>query len=158
MELTDLVEQAIVGVFANDSLLSQFVAASSSSTVVDVATTALPPPNYLISVMAVDAGDFTQVPGMGIKLVDVEVTVTVNLGTASTAAGQTQTLSMLCERVDGLLGAAQHDPEGSDIISQFVAPGLLIYGITAQKPRQHSHIDLTRQRIITREFICTQTR
>jgi hypothetical protein len=153
MDLIDKVESAIVIAFATDDIITQFATAVKSDA--PILSDALLTP-YLIVVSAEDRGDFPQCPGVGIKLIDVEVKISVNVGSIDQWGSRSDVLSMIAERVDDQMGAASHLPEGADVVGRFVKPGLKIFGITAEKPRRHSNTDLSRERIISREFVCAQ--
>ncbi len=153
MELTDLVEQAIRSDFVQDDLISNFSVVQDDFAP-PVPTTEQQP--AALSIKCVDSGDLPQCPGAGIKVVDVEVKIEMNLGTDAESAGRTRLLSMLAERVDDRLAAAFRDPPGGDIIHRFVRYGLKLYGIMAEKRKLRSDIDLNKERTITREFICSQ--
>ena len=155
MELTDLVEQAIVADFSQDDIISQYAAVPNDFSQVKSDGT-VPEFPFSVVINCTDRGDFQSCPGAGIKLVDVEITVEFNLGEETEWAGRVTLLSMLAERIDDRLAAASHDPEGTAINNRFVRRGLKVFGILAEKPKMRSNIDLSRERVITREFVCAQ--
>jgi len=157
MELTDLVEQAIRSDFSTDDIISNYAAVPNDFSQVNQSDDTQPALPFLVVITCTDRGDFTQCPGIGIKMVDVEVSIQFNLGEEAEWAGRVTLLSMLAERIDDRLGAATHSPEGDTINDRFTRRGLKIFGILSEKPKSRSHLDLSRERVITREFICAQT-
>jgi hypothetical protein len=138
--------------FSGDPLLMQYASVQHDSSL-DTSNITTP---FLIVVSAEDRGDFPQVPGIGIKLIDVDVRIQFNLGSETQWSDRVDILSQLAGRVDSRLSASCYEPEGTQIINNLSTPfGLKIYGITAEKPRRRSDVDLSRERIVSREFIAT---
>ncbi len=150
MELSDLVETAVLVALNRDELISTYGAVSNDNT---QSTDDRP---FLIAIKAQDRGDFQGFPGCGIKQVDVETTIEINLGSTDERAGRVDLLSQLAERVDDLLQSGQHLPVAQDVIDNLSRPGLKLYGIMADREKRRSDVDMNKERVIAREFVCAQ--
>ncbi len=152
MDLTDLVEKAVTVDFGRDDLISTYGIVSNDS-----GTQLIDERPFIIFVKAMDRGDFQAMPGCGIKQVDVEVNIEFNLGSAEQWQGRVDLLSQLAERVDDRLQAGHYLPQAQEIIENLSRPGLKLFGIQADKEKRRTDLDLAKERVIEREFICAQT-
>jgi hypothetical protein len=104
----------------------------------------------LIVVSAENRGDFDGVSGAGLKIVAVEIELTQNVGINS----DTTVLSDVHEKIEDRLPAT-HIFDNSRHLA-FSSSRLKVYGIMAAETERTEDIDQTRQRIVTRQFLCAQ--
>jgi hypothetical protein len=106
----------------------------------------------IIIVSTEDRGDFDGVSGAGIKIVGLEIELTQNVGINP----DTSVLSAIQEKIEDRLPAT-HLSDYSRHLA-FSTQKLKVYGIMAPEIERTQDIDLARQRIVTREFLCAQVR
>jgi hypothetical protein len=106
----------------------------------------------LIVVSALDRGDFDGVSGAGIKIVAIEIELTQNVGINP----DTTALDLVHEKIEDRLPAT-HLSDYSRA-SAFSTSRLKVFGILSSENERIEELDLTRQRIVTREFLCAQIR
>jgi hypothetical protein len=104
----------------------------------------------LIVVSAEDRGDFDGASGAGLKIVGIEVELTQNVGVEP----DTTLVSNIAEKIADRLPAT-HIFDNSRHLA-FSTKRLKVYGIMAAETERTEDIDLVRQRIVTREFLCAQ--
>jgi hypothetical protein len=106
----------------------------------------------LIVVSTEDRGDFDGASGAGIKIVGLEIELTQNVGINP----DTSVLSTIQEKIEDRLPAT-HFADYSRHLA-FSTQKLKVYGIMAPEIERTQDIDLARQRIVTRQFLCAQVR
>jgi hypothetical protein len=106
----------------------------------------------LIVVSAIDRGDFDGVSGAGLKIIGLEIELTQNVGINA----DTSVLSSVQEKIEDRLPAT-HISDNSRH-QAFCTQRVKVYGILASEPERREDLDLTRQAIVTREFLCAQVR
>jgi hypothetical protein len=151
MELTDLVEQAILADFLNDDLLSRYapVVHDDSS-----------PPNqqpYAFSITANDRGDFQGAPGTGIKMIALQIEIQYNLGVEAEREPRTDELAKIAERIGDRLPSISHDlQQARDVLQRLSSAQIKVFLISADETETRTNLVLTRSRIVTRELICAR--
>jgi hypothetical protein len=106
----------------------------------------------IIVISAEDRGDIDGVSGAGVKIVGLEIELTQNIGINP----DTSVLSAVQEKIEDRLPAT-HLADYSRHLA-FSTARLKVYGIQANETERTQDLDLTRQRIITRIFVCAQLR
>jgi hypothetical protein len=104
----------------------------------------------LIVVSAEDRGDFGGVSGAGVKLIGVEIELTQNVGINP----DTSIISGIAEKIADRLPAT-HLSDFSRHLA-FCNKRLKVFRIESSETEATADIDLVRQRIIAREFLCAQ--
>jgi hypothetical protein len=104
----------------------------------------------LIVVSAEDRGDFDGVTGAGIKIIGLEIELTQNVGINA----DTSVLSSVHEKIEDRLPAT-HLADYSRH-QAFSTQRLKVFRIEASETERTEDLDLTRQRIVTRQFLCAQ--
>jgi hypothetical protein len=104
----------------------------------------------LIVVSAEDRGDFDGVTGAGIKIIGLEIELTQNVGINA----DTSVLSSVHEKIEDRLPAT-HLADYSRH-QAFSTQRLKVFRIEASETERTEELDLTRQRIVTRQFLCAQ--
>jgi hypothetical protein len=105
--------------------------------------------DYSITVTAEDRGDYKGAPGAGIKIVGVSIEIQKNVGD-----GDNKFLPRLCSRISDRLPATQMEDKSRH--QAFCNSRLLVYGIMSNEVERRNDVDLTRERVINREFLCAQ--
>jgi hypothetical protein len=150
LELSDLVEQAIVADLMLDAEIAAFLPRPHDYDKMkggdDSGTEEVP---YSITVTAEDRGDFGNAPAAGIKLVGVQIEVERNI-----AAENVKSLAAIAGRIGDRLPATQEESKSRH--AAFSNNRLKVFGIMASETEKRSDIDLTRTRTIAREFVCAQ--
>jgi hypothetical protein len=152
MELTDLVENSIIADLNLDPTIATWNptphagpnAKGGGSQVGDDDQL------LLIVVSAEDRGDFPGAPGAGIKTIGVEIELTQNVGIDP----DTTVLSTIAEKIAARLPAT-HLSDFSRA-SVFSTNRLKVFRIDSGETERTIDIDLVRQRIVAREFLCAQ--
>jgi hypothetical protein len=104
----------------------------------------------LIVVSAENRGDLAGTTGAGIKLINVEIELTQNVGIEP----DTTVLSNVAEKIgDRLL--ATHLVDFSRHLA-FSTNRIKVLGILADETDRTTDIDLNRQRMVSRQFVCLQ--
>jgi hypothetical protein len=106
----------------------------------------------IIVISAEDRGDFDGVSGAGVKIVGLEIELTQNIGINP----DTTVLSAVQEKIEDRLPAT-HIFDYSRHLA-FSTARLKVYGINSSETERTQDLDLTRQRIVTRIFVCAQLR
>jgi len=104
----------------------------------------------LIIVSAEDRGDFGGVSGAGVKSVGIEVELTQNVGINP----DTSILSGIAEKIADRMPAT-HLLDFSRHLA-FCNKRLKVFRIESSETEAIADIDLVRQRIVAREFLCAQ--
>jgi hypothetical protein len=103
-----------------------------------------------IVVSAEDRGDLDGATGAGIKILGLEIELTQNVGIDP----DTDVLSNIAEKIADRLPAT-HLADYSRHMA-FCTSELKVFGIQSSESERTTEIDLDRQRVITREFVCAQ--
>jgi hypothetical protein len=106
----------------------------------------------LIVVSATDRGDFDGAAGIGVKIVGIEIELTQNVGMNP----DTTIISGIAEKIADRLPAT-HLADFSRH-QAFCTSKLKVFRIDSSEVERTEDIDLVRQRIVTREFLCAQVR
>jgi hypothetical protein len=106
----------------------------------------------IIVVSAEDRGDFDGVSGAGVKIVGLEIELTQNVGINP----DTSVLSGVQEKIEDRLPAT-HLADYSRHLA-FSTGKLKVFRIESSETERTEDLDLTRQRIVTRIFVCAQLR
>lgn len=153
VELVDLVEAAVIADLKIDSQIATHFPHEHDSAEMkggdDLDRPEVPERDYAITVSAEDRGDFKGAPGSGMKLVGVTVSIQKNVGD-----GDTKFLPRLASRISDRLPATQIADQSRH--QAFCTTRLHIWGIMASESERRTDVDLTRERVIAREFICAQ--
>lgn len=104
----------------------------------------------IIVVSAEDRGDFAGAGGAGIKTIGIEIELTQNVGINP----DTSVISAIAEKIADRLPAT-HLLDFSRHLA-FCTKRLKVFRIEASETEKTIDIDLVRQRIVAREFICGQ--
>jgi hypothetical protein len=104
----------------------------------------------LIVVSASDRGDFEGASGAGIKTVGVEIELTQNVGIDP----DTSVLSTIAEKIADRLPATHLADFSRN--NAFSSTRLKVFRIDSSETERMIDLDLNRQRIIAREFLCAQ--
>jgi hypothetical protein len=157
MELIDLVEDSVVALLSADATLGQYTPRKREDTGLIEGQDVLPPPDYSVTVTAESRGDFKAYPGVGIKLVGVEVELLCNLGPDDERATRATVLGQLAGAVDDLLPAASLDsPDARALLNSLSTGSLAVFLVNADSIEKYFHRDMSRTRIVTRELVCAQ--
>jgi hypothetical protein len=153
MELTDLVEDSIIADLILDSAIALWNpephdgpnAKGGEGDPGDGDDQAL-----LIVVSAQDRGDFSGAPGAGVKTIGIEIELTQNVGINPDTTLVSQVAEKIADRLPAthLLDFSRH--------LAFCTKRLKVFRIESSETERTEDIDLVRQRIITREFLCAQ--
>lgn len=104
----------------------------------------------IIVVSAEDRGDFSGAPGAGVKTLGIEIELTQNVGINP----DTTLVSTIAEKIADRLPAT-HLSDFSRHLA-FCTKRLKVFRIESSETERVIDIDLVRQRIVTREFLCAQ--
>ncbi len=157
MELIDLVDEKIVADFRTVPLLAQYEPRKRDSAEDKEGEDEDNPLPYSVTIASEDRGDFKQAPGMGIKLIGLEITIEYNLGSETDRAARTALLVQLAEAVGNRLPTTLYDTqEARDVLNRLSTSKLRVFLIASDESEKRTDLDLTRTRIITRELICAQ--
>ena len=104
----------------------------------------------LIVVSAEDRGDFSGATGAGVKTIGIEIELTQNVGINP----DTTLVSQVAEKIADRLPAT-HLSDFSRHLA-FCTKRLKVFRIESSETEKTEDIDLVRQRIVAREFLCAQ--
>jgi len=104
----------------------------------------------LIVVSAEDRGDFSGATGAGVKTIGIEIELTQNVGINP----DTTLVSQVAEKIADRLPAT-HLSDFSRHLA-FCNKRLKVFRIESSETEKTEDIDLVRQRIVCREFLCAQ--
>jgi len=153
MELADLVETAVIADLNLDPQLARWNPQPHDNPN-GKGTQGDPGQNddqlLLIIVSATDRGDFDGVTGAGIKIVGVEIELVQNVGINADTIILSQAAEKIADRLPAthLIDYSRHQA--------FSSNKLKVFRIEASENERAEDIDLVRQRVIAREFLCAQ--
>jgi hypothetical protein len=154
MELPDLAEAAVIADLNLDSAIARWAPTPHDGVNAKGAGTGDPGDGddqaLLIVVTAEDRGDWGGAPGAGIKLVGIQIELQQNVGLNP----DTTLLSGIAEKISDRLPAT-HLADFSRHLA-FCTSRFKVFRIESVEPERISDVDLSRERIIAREFICAQ--
>jgi hypothetical protein len=153
MELASLVEDAVIADLMLDPAIGMWNPLSHDNPSPKGGDLGENDDQLLIIVVSTDdRGDFDGVSGAGIKIVGLEIELTQNVGINP----DTSVLSAIHEKIEDRLPAT-HLADYSRHLA-FSTSKLKVFGINSSEIERTQDIDLVRQRIVTREFLCAQVR
>jgi hypothetical protein len=153
MELSDLVEDSIIADLNLDPAIAVWNPEPHDGPNAKAGLSELSEGDdqlVLVVVSAEDRGDFDGASGAGIRVVGVEIELTQNVGINP----DTSVVSGVAEKIADRLPAT-HLSDFSRHLA-FCTNRLKVFRIESSETERTEDIDLVRQRIIAREFLCAQ--
>lgn len=149
MEITDLLENAIIADLTKDPAIALWNPQPHDAANAE-GDFANDDQLVLIVVSAENRGDFDGISGAGVKIIGIEIELTQNVGIDP----DTSVLSNVAEKIEDRLPAT-HLSDFSRHLA-FSTSRVKVFRIEGSELNRTTDIDLNRQRIVARQFLCAQ--
>lgn len=150
LEIVDLVEAAVIADLQLDSEIAPYIRERDSQELKggdDVEDPAIDEQLFTVTVAAEDRGDFENYPGISIVGVNIEIQ-------RNFAEEDPQGLAKLAARIAARLPATHLADQSRH--QAFCNSRLHVMGIMATETEKRSDQNLSRERTVARQFVCTQ--